>query len=587
MFTNLQNLHKLNDHLQFIKDKSWYENIFCVGWSIRDTILWKKEVIDDIDITWPFHPNEFREKINIKDFSNEMSIFRTEKYGTMTIIPKDSDDKLQYEITPFRTEWEYTDNRRPDEIFWSDLLLEDAKRRDFTINCMYYYKTWTDAIIAEDKATQFKDSLDEKTTTKIFTELTNKWIYFFPSIKICIIQNQDIISKIFNPEKTSLVLNHWRKEDFFDKEYFQTLVKKHTLLEDEDRGILIDPYLWLQSLENKKLTAVGEPDQRIGEDALRIIRALRFSQILLFDFDKKLRNSLRKNFYRVKTLPKERLKIEIDKISKKWSLFGFISLCDELNITKTLFPALYDTKNITQPVRYHPFDVYVHTTLVLRHLEKLLQDYDFLIQQTYLLKWAALYHDVGKVDQYYSYTLFSDKDECNKIGELNHRNSSSILMIDDFKKLWFSKKELTEIKWYIDNHHKTYENVINSKSSSHKKKLRILYSEWWYERTKNLLLLTQADILWQYNPIQTDNILLTDYLFDILDELKEEEWQFTMKSLVVNWNWLMEKFKLEPWKQLWKLLTQVFERVLNDVQKRNNLDQISTYAKSLIKNTNK
>jgi hypothetical protein len=54
----------------------------------------------------------------------------------MTIIP--TDQSCQYEITPFRTETTYTDNRHPDEVIRSGSLLDDAARRDFTINCMYY-----------------------------------------------------------------------------------------------------------------------------------------------------------------------------------------------------------------------------------------------------------------------------------------------------------------------------------------------------------------------------------------------------------------------------------------------------------------
>lgn len=59
----------------------------------------------------------------------------------MTIIPKNQEDtNIQYEITPFRTETTYSDGRHPDDVVRSDSLLEDSKRRDFTINCIYYTK---------------------------------------------------------------------------------------------------------------------------------------------------------------------------------------------------------------------------------------------------------------------------------------------------------------------------------------------------------------------------------------------------------------------------------------------------------------
>jgi HD superfamily phosphodiesterase len=67
---------------------------------------------------------------------------------------------------------------------------------------------------------------------------------------------------------------------------------------------------------------------------------------------------------------------------------------------KWIFPKLYDNKNVYQPVRYHPFDVYTHSMMVLYHMQRLSDDY--------LLRYAALYHDVGKVEQYSSYAMNLD-----------------------------------------------------------------------------------------------------------------------------------------------------------------------------------
>ncbi len=59
----------------------------------------------------------------------------------MTLIAKAASEngiETNYEFTPFREESGYADHRHPDEIMWSDSLIADAKRRDFTINCLYY-----------------------------------------------------------------------------------------------------------------------------------------------------------------------------------------------------------------------------------------------------------------------------------------------------------------------------------------------------------------------------------------------------------------------------------------------------------------
>ena len=69
---------------------------------------------------------------------------------------------------------------------------------------------------------------------------------------------------------------------------------------------------------------------------------------------------------------------------------------------KRIFPKLYDNKGVNQPLRYHPFDVYTHSMMVLYHAQSLTKDY--------LVRYAALYHDVGKVEQYTSYSMGLDQE---------------------------------------------------------------------------------------------------------------------------------------------------------------------------------
>jgi tRNA nucleotidyltransferase (CCA-adding enzyme) len=72
-----------------------------------------------------------------------------------------------------------------------------------------------------------------------------------------------------------------------------------------------------------------------------------------------------------------------------------------------LFPALYATKYNEQPIRYHAFDTYTHTLLTLKALQG--------INQEYLVRFAMLYHDVGKVAQYAAYEQAKDKEEIRAI----------------------------------------------------------------------------------------------------------------------------------------------------------------------------
>jgi hypothetical protein len=123
-------------------------------------------------------------------------------------------------------------------------------------------------------------------------------------------------------------------------------------------------------------------------------------------------------------------------------------LLDSSGILPLLFPALAATKFVEQPIRYHSFDVYTHTLLTLKALQEINADY--------VVRFAMLYHDVGKVAQYVAYEQAQgDKEAIRAIisGPLNHRNSSPELMKQDFRALGFSNKELDEIARYIAEHH--------------------------------------------------------------------------------------------------------------------------------------
>lgn len=132
---HLQNLYNLNKHCDYLSQKTGIKSLFVVGGAVRDILLGLEKDPYDIDITCAGDPK----KIFSSTDKTEMSAFMTEKFGTMTFIPKESTiPNLQYELTPFRTEGKYDDHRHPDEIERNADLLQDSNRRDFTINCLYY-----------------------------------------------------------------------------------------------------------------------------------------------------------------------------------------------------------------------------------------------------------------------------------------------------------------------------------------------------------------------------------------------------------------------------------------------------------------
>jgi len=120
---------KLPENVELILNKlKEYGSIgYVVGGCVRDTFLGKEP--SDWDITTPLLP-EVVEKV----FQDYKVIETGIKHGTVTVVIDDE----QYEITTFRIDGNYSDGRHPDNVNFTNSLIEDLSRRDFTINALAY-----------------------------------------------------------------------------------------------------------------------------------------------------------------------------------------------------------------------------------------------------------------------------------------------------------------------------------------------------------------------------------------------------------------------------------------------------------------
>lgn len=100
---------------------------YVVGGSVRDAL--RKVTPNDYDITTNAYPEDMK-----KCFANYRTVDTGLKHGTLTVIIR----SMSIEITTFRIDGEYTDNRHPSEVFFTDNITDDLSRRDFTVNAMAY-----------------------------------------------------------------------------------------------------------------------------------------------------------------------------------------------------------------------------------------------------------------------------------------------------------------------------------------------------------------------------------------------------------------------------------------------------------------
>ncbi len=584
MTFHFQALKSLAKHHHFLSKKLQHSDFFLVGGCVRDLVLGLTKAPKDIDISLAGNPLEIYKKIE-KDW---LSHFITEKFWTITLIPKDQKTEIKYEITPLRAETGYADFRHPEEIFWSDDLLLDFQRRDFRINAIYYC---TKLLKAPSYETE--KNLNEAELIKI---LEKEGFLYLSNTTTLIIQDQKLISQLFPKGKLD--------SDFL---YYLLDIQRLAYVFWEGKGqwkshiqlnMLIDPAQWLQDLLLKKLQTVGNPDTRFQEDALRLLRALRFVNVInhkllqhnkkkkadpmqkirLFDFETETRKSIKNNHKLLANIAKERIREELMKSFTNGNPFAMVALIDEAELLPLIFPALALTKHVDQPIRYHPFDVYSHILLTLYHLQT--------INTNPLVRFSMLYHDVGKVGQYAEYGKNLSKGEIRLLlaGPLNHRNSGAELAKEDFKKLGFSNKEIEEIQRYIREHHTPGE-ILLAHPQNREKKLRKLLSENGFEKVNNLLDINIADRMGMYNPLQNASDLSDSrYLKELLVKLENEEGQFTSKDLAVKGKDLMEHFKLKPGKIIGELLQLALDWVLGDIKNRNTQKLIFANLANHLKN---
>lgn len=124
-FTIPKEVSRVTETLQ----NAGFEGYF-VGGCVRDMLLEKKP--KDWDVTTNATPEQIQELFEKTFYENS--------YGTVGVVNKNTEDETLkvVEVTPYRIEGRYSDNRRPDEVKFSDKLEDDLKRRDLTINAIAY-----------------------------------------------------------------------------------------------------------------------------------------------------------------------------------------------------------------------------------------------------------------------------------------------------------------------------------------------------------------------------------------------------------------------------------------------------------------
>ncbi|MFZ5559566.1 MAG: CCA tRNA nucleotidyltransferase, partial [Patescibacteria group bacterium] len=163
-------------------------------------------------------------------------------------------------------------------------------------------------------------------------------------------------------------------------------IKKNNIRTSEVLNI-IDPFNGQKDIKDKIIRAVGKADDRFNEDALRMIRAVRFATTLDFFIEEKTLKAIQKNAGWIQAISKERVRGEIIKIFESNQPVKGIELLRESKLLGYILPELEKGVGVSQN-KDHIYDIYEHSVRSLQ----VAADKKFNLE----VRFAALFHDIGK-----------------------------------------------------------------------------------------------------------------------------------------------------------------------------------------------
>lgn len=299
-------------------------------------------------------------------------------------------------------------------------------------------------------------------------------------------------------------------------------------------GEIIDPFDGRTDIKNKIIRAVGDPKERIEEDYLRALRAVRFATCLDFTIEDSLKKAIIEKQANIEFISKERIASEINKILLADNPVYGIRLLEELGLLAKIFPELSRTIGFDQHSPHHHLDVYEHSLEVLRNTEKDL-----------ITRLAAIFHDTGKVDCFF----LDEKGDGRFFG---HQDLSADLAIARLRDLKYSKKLIGSVENLIRRN-------MDAANTYTKKSIKRLLRKLGKEDLLRLLDLQKADKLATVHK----DLANINKAHELLKNLEKEDLVLKRSDLAVNGKDLI-KLGYKEGRALGDLLKLIEENVLEE-----------------------
>ncbi|MBO7338875.1 MAG: CCA tRNA nucleotidyltransferase [Lachnospiraceae bacterium] len=421
---------------------------YVVGGCVRDSILGR--VPQDWDVTTSARPEQVKELFR-------RTIDTGIQHGTVTVMMGNEG----YEVTTYRIDGKYEDNRHPSEVTFTPSLEEDLKRRDFTINAMAY-----------------------------------------------------------NPKEG-----------------------------------LVDLFGGMEDIRKKVIRCVGDPKARFGEDALRILRAVRFSAQLGYAIDEATKQAICELAPSLVNISAERIHVELEKLLVS-DHPEFLKVAYETGITKVVLPEFDACMETPQKHPHHFFNVGDHTLESIR-----------LAPKDRILRWTMLLHDVGKPDcltvdtdgttHFYGHPKLGEEMARNILRRLKSDNDTIYMVCKLVRYHDYGNEDEPDLRFVRKAINKIGEDAFPK-----------IFEVW------------RADILAQSEYLREEKLAKVAKWQALYEEILSKNQCVSLKTLAITGNDLIG-LGMKPGKQIGDVLATLLEEVLEEPE-RNRPEVLSERAKELI-----
>jgi len=318
----------------------------------------------------------------------------------------------------------------------------------------------------------------------------------------------------------------------------------------------VDIFGGMEDIENKIIRCVGEAENRFREDALRIVRGIRFASVLGFEIDPSTAKAMDKLRADLKFVAAERITEEFKKLICGKNVPRILR--EYSPIICEFIPEIAPMINCGQISRYHIYDVWEHTLKALEHCVELTGDLETRL--------AVLFHDIGKPKA----KIYDEVKQVNHF--YGHAPISADMAEELFTRMKFDNKTKENVTWLIRHH--------DEKVPLKELRVKRIVGSVGEEQFVKLLHLMECDNSAKATNVVEERKDYTDLTLNVLQKLKDEDACLNLKTLKIKGSDLMA-LGMEPGKRIGAVLEELLDLVMVG-QLKNDPDALRHKAKKLI-----